>query len=344
MTVPTPTSGPLRVRWAARCRTIADAPAFSIGVLVVIIVNAALLGAETYSGLVTEHRTLLHAAERLCLILFTAEIGVRVGAHLDRPKDFLRDPWNVFDLLVVLVAFMPVIRENTTLLRLLRLARVLRTARFMPQLRILLVAVGRALPGTLSFIFVGSLVIYVYAMVGWVFFSDVDPDHFGSVGRAALTLALLTTMDGFGDAVHAGLQISRFSLLYYASYVLLASFVLVNVLIGVVLTSLDDAREAAREEAEAEAREKREREAPTPEPTPEPASDASDASDASEDAESLRARILAVRDALDLLEAGLPPAAPGSGAALGSAALPRPQTEVAAAGRPAQAGREKTSR
>ncbi len=44
------------------------------------------------------------------------------------------------------------------------------------------------------------------------------------------------TLDGITDAVHAGLEVSRWSLLYYASYVLLASFVLVNVLIGVVLT------------------------------------------------------------------------------------------------------------
>lgn len=92
----------------------------------------------------------------------------------------------------------------------------------------------------------GALLLYMYAMVGWVFFGRHDPEHYGSIGRAALTLFLLMTLDGIGDAVHAGLDISRWSLLYYASYVLLASFVLVNVLIGVVITSLDEARELDR--------------------------------------------------------------------------------------------------
>ncbi len=89
---------------------------------------------------------------------------LRLGAHADRPRAFFRDPWNVFDLAVALCAFLPFARENTTVLRLLRLARVLRTARFLPQLRIVLVAVGRSLPGTVSFLLVGALVLYVYAV------------------------------------------------------------------------------------------------------------------------------------------------------------------------------------
>lgn len=129
-------------------------------------------------------------------------------------------------------AFLPAVRQNTTVLRLLRLARVLRAARFLPQLRIVLVAVGRNLPGTVSFLLVGGLLLYVYAMVGWVFFARADPEHFGSIGRAVLTLFLLMTLDGLGDAVRAGLEISRWSIFYYASYVLIASFVLVNVLMA----------------------------------------------------------------------------------------------------------------
>ncbi|MCY0950300.1 ion transporter [Streptomyces sp. H27-S2] len=276
-----------RMKLAARCRVATEAPAFGLVVFCVILLNAALMGAETYSGLAGEYRQLLRSAEDACLTVFTLEMLLRLGAHADRPKAFFRDPWNLFDLVVVGCAFVPLVRENTTLLRLLRLARVLRSARFLPHLRILLVAVGRSLPGTASFLFVGALVLYLYAMVGWVCFARADPGHFGSVGRAALTLFLLTTLDGLTDAVRAGLQISRFSIIYYASYALLASFVLVNVLIGVVLNSLDEAREM---EAEAH------RAAP-PEGTA--------AADAG-----VRERIATARRALDALEADLAAAAP----------------------------------
>ncbi|WP_145503039.1 ion transporter [Streptomyces sp. CFMR 7] len=283
---------------AGRCREITEARLFAVLVFALILANAAVLGVETYSGLSDRWQQGLRTTEYAFLAAFTVEILLRAGAHADRPKDFFRDPWNLFDLVVVLSAFLPVIRENGTVLRLLRLARVLRAARFLPQLRIILVAVGRSLPGTASFLLVGGLLLYLYAMVGWICFSAEDPEHFGSLGRAVLTLFLLMTLDGLGDAVRAGLEISRWSILYYASYVLLASFVLVNVLIGVVITSLDEARSMEADEEAA-----RPAEPPTAGAQP----------SYTGDPVLLRARVAAARRALDDLERALADTAPGNG-------------------------------
>ncbi|MCX4834183.1 MULTISPECIES: ion transporter [unclassified Streptomyces] len=274
---------PRREALAARCRAVTDARWFAVTVFALILANAAVLGVETYNGVLDRFDDELKLVEHAFLAIFTGEILLRMGAHADRPRDFWRDPWNLFDLAVVACAFLPVVRENATVLRLLRLARVLRAARFLPQLRIVLVAVGRSLPGTVSFLLVGGLLLYVYAMVGWVFFAEADPEHFGSIGRAVLTLFLLMTLDGLGDALRAGLEISRWSIVYYASYVLIASFVLVNVLIGVVITSLDEAR--AMEEPE---------ESNAPETEPLSSSEAD-----------VRTRIATARRALDDLEASL---------------------------------------
>ncbi|MFJ1912907.1 ion transporter [Streptomyces sp. NPDC088147] len=283
------TAARLRRSLADHSRRIVDSGAFTATVFCLIAGNAALLGIETYTGVVHQWHGVLKAAEHLFLVAFTAEILLRAAAHADRPGDFFRDPWNIFDLLVVTVAFMPFARENATVLRLLRLARVLRAARFLPQLRVVIVAVGKSLPGTLSFLLVGALLLYVYAMVGWVFFADDDPEHYGSFGRAVLTLFLLMTLDGLGDAVRAGLEISRWSIAYFASFVLLGSFVLVNLLIGVVINSLQEAREL---------------EAGQDHPVPARPAAADDANAA------LRARIADARRTLDDLEASLEPSAP----------------------------------
>ncbi|MGW3511485.1 ion transporter [Streptomyces sp. NPDC000994] len=308
----------LRGELAHRCRTVTEARWFALGVFAVILLNAALLGVETYSGLAAQWHHWLRQAEHVCLAAFTVEILVRMLAYADHPREFWKDPWNSFDLVVVLCAFVPVVRENATVLRLLRLARVLRTARFLPQVRIVLVAVVRSLPGTMSFLLVGALLLYVYAMVGWVFFGSHDPEHYGSIGRAVLTLFLLMTLDGIGDAVHSGLEVSRWSLVYYASYVLLASFVLVNVLIGVVITSLEEAREMERDEP----------------------AEAADAGDPPAVQHHLAARIAAARRALDELERDLGQAAPPRAR---QAALVVPGVVARPASNPARA-RRRTSR
>lgn len=277
---------PTRVRIAAACRAVTETPAFSFAVLTVILCNAVLLGAETYRGFVSDHAAELRGAELGCLAFFTLEMLLRAGAHADRPKEFWRDGWNTFDLLVVACAYIPFVRENSTVLRLLRLVRVLRTARFLPQLRILFIAVSRSLPGTVSFLFVGAVILYVYAMIGWVCFGSHDPAHFGSLGRALLTLFLLMTLEGLQDAIYNGLAISRLSLFYYGSYVLLASFVLVNVLIGVVLNSLDEARELDNAALDAEGR-------------------AARGGAGKEEGADLAERIADMRQSLDLLERSL---------------------------------------
>lgn len=276
----------LKVRTLAeRSRRVVDSRWFGVLVFGVIMANAGVLGVETYGGAVERWHTELKALEHVFLAFFTAEILLRAAAHADRPRDFLRDPWNLFDVVVVVLAFLPIARENATVLRLLRLARVLRAARFLPQVRIVITAVGKSLPGTLSFLLVGTLLLYVYAMVGWVFFADDDPEHYGSIGRSGLTLFLLITLDGLGDAVRAGLEISRWTIVYFASFVLLGSFVLVNLLIGVVINSLEEAR--AMEEEQPNGRRAAARPAAPPE------------------GEALRERIAAARRALDELEAGL---------------------------------------
>ncbi|GAV45400.1 ion transporter [Streptomyces acidiscabies] len=271
---------------AERCRAVTESDRFVQLMLWLILANALLLGVETYSGVVAAWRPLLKAVEHVFLAAFAVEAVLRIAAHADRPSRYVRDPWNLFDLAIVLLAFLPVAGENATMLRLLRLARVLRAARMLPQLRIIIVAVGKSLPGAVGFALACTLLLYLYAMLGWILFAEADPAHYGSLGRATLTLFLLVTLDGVGETVRAGLAISPWSIFYFASYVLFGSFILVNLLIGVVLNSLDEARRL--EEAVLE-------KAAVPHP---------------QDAASrLRGAIVAARAALDDLESSLEPAA-----------------------------------
>ncbi|HEX5911107.1 MAG TPA: ion transporter [Thermoleophilaceae bacterium] len=239
---------------SARCARLADSTAFNLAIFAVILANAVVLGLETYDSVVEDAGGLLDALNAAFLAVFVVELAIRIAAHGSRPQDFFRDGWNVFDFVIVAVALAPIGGSNSALLRLARLARVLRVVRILPELRLLVVAVGRSLPGVASLAVLGILVLFVYGMVGWLAFGDQFPDDWGNIGDAMLTLFVLLSLESLPDMIDQGLEVSQWSLVYYVSFVLVASFLLLNILIGVVIDSLDKAREMEFTRAQADRR------------------------------------------------------------------------------------------
>jgi voltage-gated sodium channel len=240
-------TSPLSVRrLAAGCAALVGAPCFNLVSFAVIVVNALALGLETYDSVVAAAGPLLHAVEYGCLAFFMIELVLRFGAHLPAPAGFFRDRWNLFDLLIVVAPLLPGVRENVTLLRLLRLARIVRTFRLFPSLRVILIGIRRSLPGLASFLLVTVLLLYGYAILGWMMFGDAYPDKYGTAGQAMLTLFLLLSLDGITDTLQAGREVSDGAVLYYVSYMIAACYLLTNLLVGLVLTALQEAAEAER--------------------------------------------------------------------------------------------------
>jgi len=228
---------------SARCARLAESTPFNLFIFAVILANAVVLGLETYDTIVDEAGGLLQALNAVFLGVFVVELAIRIAAHGSRPGDFFRDGWNVFDFVVIGLALAPIGGSNSALLRLARLARVLRVVRILPELRLLVVAVGRSLPGVASLAVMGVLVLFVYGMIGWLAFGDEFPADWGNIGDAMLTLFVLLSLETLPDMIDQGLEVSPWSLVYYVSFVLVASFLLLNILIGVVIDSLDKARE-----------------------------------------------------------------------------------------------------
>ncbi|MER5454399.1 ion transporter [Micromonospora sp. NPDC002389] len=234
--------GPLH-RLAVRCGVVVGAPWFNLASFAVVIVNAVALGLETYGNVVASVGAALRAVEYVCIALFVLELLMRFGAHATAPAGFFRDRWNVFDLVIVAAPLLPGVRENVTLLRLLRLARIVRAFRLFPSLRVILVGIRRSLPGLASFLLVTALLLYGYAMLGWMLFGTAYPEEYGTVGQAMLTLFLLLSLDGITDTLQAGRDVTEWAVLYYVSYMVAACYLLTNLLVGLVLTALQEAHQ-----------------------------------------------------------------------------------------------------
>jgi voltage-gated sodium channel len=235
------------------CARLADSSAFNLAIFVVILANAVVLGLETYPSVVREAGGLLQALNDVFLAIFVVELAIRLAAYGSRPQDFFRSGWNIFDFLVVGASLAPGLRENALLLRLVRLARILRVVRLLPDLRVLTMAIGRSIPGVLSLTVLALLVVFIYGMVGWTIFNEHAPEQYGTIGEAMLTLFVTLTLENLPDQLALGRELSDWTILYFVSYALVAAFLIFNILIGVVINSLEEARaiEHARERADA---------------------------------------------------------------------------------------------
>ena len=232
-----------------RLARIVEAPWFTWTVLTVIIVNAAALGLETYPGVDERWGDQLYVLNELCLAVFVVELALRIGSYPPRPVAFFRDGWNVFDFVVIGAAFVPGVRESATLLRLVRLARVFRVVRLLPDVRVLLAGVYRSIPPLFSIGLVTAMLLFFYGMIGWSLFHEELPKDWGTIGRSMLTLFVMLTLENFPVYMDAGMEVHPWSWVYFVSFVLIAAFVVINVLIGIVLNSMEEAREAEKRQA-----------------------------------------------------------------------------------------------
>jgi voltage-gated sodium channel len=237
------------------CARIVASAWFDFLIFGVIVANAVVLGLDTYDSIRRGAGGLLNTLNDIFLGVFVVELAIRIGAYGRRPQDFFRSGWNVFDFVVIGAAFLPGLRENSTLLRLVRLARVLRVVRLLPELRLLILAVGRSLPGLASLSVMAVILLYVYGIVGWLVFGDALPDQYGNIGDAMLTLFLLLSLENLPNVVEQGMEVSDWAVPYYVSFVLIAALLVLNILIGVVINSLDEARELEWERKQSERRE-----------------------------------------------------------------------------------------
>lgn len=232
------------------CRRLAAHPAFQGFILAVIVVNALLIGVETSARAVARWGPLLQAANVTIQAIFVVEMLVRLAAYWPGLHRFFRDGWNVFDFAVVALSLLPQAGPFSTVVRLVRVLRVARILSVVPELRLIIGTMLRSIPSMGHVVALLSLVLYIYGVVGFYLFGQVDPEHWGSLGEAFLTLFQMLTLEGWVEIQAASLAALPFAWLYYTSFVVVAVFVVINLFIAVVLNNLERAKDEEQAEAD----------------------------------------------------------------------------------------------
>ena len=223
-------------------RRIAANHHFQQFILGVILLTAVVIGLETSESLTARYGPVFDALDAMVQAIFVFEILVRILACWPRPLAFFRDGWNVFDFAVVVVSLLPQVGAFAMVARLARLLRVTRLVSVFPELRLIIGTMLRSIPSMGHVVMLLSLMLYVYGVLGFYLFREADPEHWGTLGAALLTLFQMLTLEGWVEIQEAVLAEFAWAWLYFGSFVFVAVFVVVNLFIAVVINNLESVK------------------------------------------------------------------------------------------------------
>lgn len=226
---------------------IVDHPVFANTIIGLILINAVIVGLETYPSLYNPYKGWFYVSERILLWAFTVEIILRIIATRPWPH-FFKNGWNLFDFFIVASSLIFVNAYFVSVLRILRVLRVLRTVTVIPSLQRLVGALFRTIPAIGNIILLMSLLFYIFAVIGTILFKNVEPEYFGSLHLTLLTLFQIVTLESWASGVMRPLMLQvTWSWVYFVSFILFGTFIIFNLFVGVIVNNVAQEDEAGEE-------------------------------------------------------------------------------------------------
>ncbi|GAE33526.1 ion transporter [Halalkalibacter akibai] len=224
---------------------------FTTTIITLILINAILVGVETYPNIYTTYKEWFFLADYILLWIFTIEITMRFIAT--RPtKDFFKSSWNWFDFLIVASGHLFVGAHFITVLRILRVLRVLRAISVIPSLRRLVDALLMTIPALGNIMILMSIIFYIFAVMGTMLFAGVAPEYFGNLQLSLLTLFQVVTLESWASGVMRPIFAEvPWSWIYFVLFILVGTFIVFNLFIGVIVSNVEKANAEEEEEKSA---------------------------------------------------------------------------------------------
>lgn len=219
----------------SKLKSLLESRRFEMAILVIIVINAITLGLETSDAVMQRFGPALIWLDRFVLAIFTVEVLARMAVYR---LQFWRDPWRIFDLMIVIIALVPT-SGNLSILRALRILRVLRMISVVPSLRRVVGGLMAALPGMGSITMLLSLVFYVFAVMATTMYGQAFPEWFGSLGSSAYSLFQIMTLESWSMGIVRPVMAEfSYAWIFFIVFILCTSFTVLNLFIGIIVSAM----------------------------------------------------------------------------------------------------------
>lgn len=212
---------------------------FELSVVAVIIISALEIGAKTFD-LTDSAVSVTDILDIFITVFFLFELTIRFIAEEDK-KGFFKKGWNIFDTLVVIISLIPINDSEMALLaRLVRVFRVLRMVSVVPELRILINSLIKALPQLGYVILLMFIIFYIYAAIGSFMFAQINPVLWGDIAISMLTLFRVMTFEDWTDIQYETMDVYPMSWIFYLTFIFFTAFAFLNMVIGIVVNVMEE--------------------------------------------------------------------------------------------------------
>ena len=218
-----------------KVRAWIEKPRVQNAIMVLIIINAIILGLETDASVMAQYGDFLLALDQVILGVFVVEIVLRIFAHR---LQFFRDAWSLFDFAVVAIALVPA-SGPFAVLRALRVLRVLRILTIVPSMRRVVGALLASVPGLSSIALVLMLVYYVFAVIATNLYRENFPQWFGTIGESLYSLFQIMTLESWSmGIVRPVMEVHPNAWLFFVIFILIATFTMLNLFIAIIVNAM----------------------------------------------------------------------------------------------------------
>ncbi|MFM7181071.1 MAG: ion transporter [Verrucomicrobiales bacterium] len=206
-------------------------------VVAVILANSVILGLETNAALMATHGVLLRILDKLCLVIFVAELAIKLFCYR---RHFWKSGWNLFDFAVVAIALAPG-AGTWAVLRSLRVLRVLRLLTVVPSLRKVVAAFIHAIPGLSGVMAVMAIFFYTAGVLATKLFGAAFPDWFGSLGGSLYSLFQIMTLESWSmGIVRPVMEVYPWAWAFFVPFIIIATFTILNLFIGIIVSTMQE--------------------------------------------------------------------------------------------------------
>jgi len=219
-------------------RSFIERPFFQKAIVTLIILNSVLIGFETSDEYMETYGAYIDTIDQVILYLFVAEIILKLYAY---GWSFFKDPWNLFDSLIVGISVVPSLGASFSVLRALRIVRTLRLLKNIPKLRLIIESLLHSIPSIGWIAVLLAIIFYIFAIIGNTLFGHTFPVYFGSLLDALFTLFQIMTLESWASGIARPIIATEpFAGVYFITFILIATYTTLNIFIAIVVNTMNE--------------------------------------------------------------------------------------------------------